>query len=221
MKLIVLFLLAGVLVPCRLAAQDTRCPVDTTSAWVRNSRAWTSEKGLHWRNDSLRKELLELQERDQKARADFGTRAIDSLYAREMNHLDSSLAARMQTILDRFGLPTRSLVGPAGSDAAMLIVQHNWPLQERVLALLSTMPTGEISPEKAAMLEDRVRVHQGKPQRFGTQFNLGPDGKFRFAPNVDIAGLDARRSAAGMPPLKLYVCLMEEAGMRIDRSSLP
>jgi hypothetical protein len=103
----------------------------------------------------------------------------------------------------------------------MLVIQHNWPLQERVLSLATSASAGEISPEKIAMLEDRVLVHQGKPQRFGTQFTLGADGLFRFAPTTDTAGLDERRSAAGIPPLKLYVCLLEDAGMRVDRSSLP
>jgi uncharacterized protein DUF6624 len=94
-------------------------------------------------------------------------------------------------------------------------------LQERVLALAQALPQGEVSPEKLGMLEDRVLVHQGKPQRFGTQFNTGPDGVFRFAPVTDPAGLGARRSAAGMPPLSQYVCLFEEAGMPVDRASLP
>ena len=135
--------------------------------------------------------------------------------------LDSTLAAEMRVVLDRFGLPTRSMVGAAGSDAAMLIVQHSWELQERVLALANAIPLGQISPEKVGMLQDRVLVHQGKAQRFGTQFTAGPDGVFRFAPTSDTAGLDARRTAAGMPPLRQYVCLLEEAGMRVDRGSLP
>jgi hypothetical protein len=103
----------------------------------------------------------------------------------------------------------------------MLIVQHSSTLQERVLTLAKAAPTGEISAEKLAMLEDRVLVHQGKPQRFGTQFTAGSDGVFRFAPVSDPANLDARRSLAGMPPMREYVCLFEEAGMRVDRSSLP
>lgn len=70
------------------------------------------------------------------------------------------------------------------------------------------------------MLEDRVLVHQGKPQRFGSQFNAGPDGVFRFAPISDTVGLDARRAAVGMLPLSQYVCLLEEAGMHVDRASL-
>ena len=219
---LVLFLL-GFLAPLSNAAgQASPCPpLDTAAAWARASRSWSNEAGVSWTHDSLRRVLLSLRDRDQAARAEFGARAVDTLYARQLMSLDSTLAAEMVVVLDRFGLPTRSMVGPAGSDAAMLIVQHSWPLQERVLALAHAAPVGQISPEKLGMLEDRVFVHQGRAQRFGTQVTLGPDGLFRFAPIADTRRLDARRSAAGMPPLGQYVCLLEEAGMHVDRGSLP
>ncbi|MGI9078683.1 MAG: DUF6624 domain-containing protein [Gemmatimonadaceae bacterium] len=196
-------------------------PLDSTAAWARANRAWSQEAGQSWSNDSLRRVLLELRDQDQSARADFGSRIGDSVYARELTTTDSALATKMAEILDRFGLPTRSMVGAAGSDAAMLIVQHNWSLQERVLGLAESLPPGQISPQALAMLEDRVRVHQGKPQRFGTQFNSAADGIFRFAATSELPGLAARRAQAGLPPVAQDVCLMEEAGMRIDRSSLP
>ena len=218
-----LALLLGVLAPCRHAAgQRSPCPpLDTAAAWARANRAWSDEMGLRWSNDSLRRVLLNLRDRDQAPRAEFGARVGDTLYGRQLMSLDSTLTAEMGVILDRFGLPTRSMVGAAGSDAAMLVVQHSSSLQERVLALAKLAPPGQISPEKVAMLEDRVLVHQGKQQRYGTQFTAGPDGVFRFAPVSETATLDARRSAAGMPPLRQYVCLFEEAGMRVDRGSLP
>lgn len=71
------------------------------------------------------------------------------------------------------------------------------------------------------MLEDRVLVHQGRAQRCGTQFTFGPGGLFHFALVSDTASLEARRAAAGMPPLDQDVCLLEQAGMHVDRGSLP
>jgi hypothetical protein len=202
--------------------QGPACPpLDSTAAWARVNRAWSLETGLRWSNDSLRRVLLQLAEADQALRADFGARITDSLYVRQLMRRDSSLATSMRVILDRFGLPTREMVGPAGSDAAMLIVQHNWPLQERVLAIAKALPSGQISPERLGMLEDRVLVHQGQRQLLGTQFTVGPNGLFRLEPILDTAGLDDRRAAAGMMPMRQYVCLLTEEGMRIDRGSLP
>lgn len=220
--LTVLLSACGVMPGARPVSQIPICPpLDSTATWAQANRAWSQEAGQSWSNDSLRRVLLGLRDQDQSARTDFGFRFQDSVYVRQLTTLDSVLATTMAEILDRFGLPTRSMVGAAGSDAAMLIVQHNWSLQERVLALADALPLGQLSPQALAMLEDRVRVRQGKPQRFGTQFNAGTDGIFRFAATSELADLAARRAQAGLPPLTQYVCLLEEAGMRVDRSSLP
>jgi hypothetical protein len=206
----------------RTAAQAPHCPpFDSTTSWAQVNRAWSNETSLHWSNDSLRRVLLALRDQDQAVRADVGAHVSDTLYGRQMKSTDSVISTHMAIILDRFGLPTRSMVGAAGADAAMLIVQHSWPLQERVLALAKGMPLGEISLQYMALLEDRVLVHHGSPQRFGTQFTFGSDGLARFDPVSDTTGLDARRGAAGMPPLSQYVCVLEAAGMHIDRGSLP
>jgi hypothetical protein len=215
-------LLLGLLgTPAMGTAQAPCPPLDTTAAWARVNRGWANEAGLRWSNDSLRRVLLDLRERDQAARVAFGARASDTLYIRKLMALDSALSAEMTVILDRFGVPTRGMVGAKGSDAALLIVQHSASLQARVLPLARAAPPGQISSERLAMLEDRVLVQQGKPQRFGTQFSLAPDGRFAFAPTADTTNLDALRTAAGMPPLAQYVCLLEENGMRVDHSTLP
>jgi len=217
------WMLVALAIACAGAAHAaTPCPpLDSTATWARVNRAWSVESHSGWSSDSLRRVLLDLADRDQAARQDFGARITDSTYVRALMAHDDSLAAIATAILDRFGLPTRSLVGAAGSDAFMLVVQHNWSLQERVLALAQNAPAGQISPERLALLEDRVLVHQKKKQRYGTQFDLGRDGRFHFAPNEDLPGLAARRERAGLMPLDQYVCMMEEAGMQIDRASVP
>lgn len=218
-----LLLLSGMAAPLhRIGAQTPHCPpLDTTASWAQVNRAWSNETSLHWSNDSLRRVLLALRDQDQAVRADVGAHVSDTLYGRRMKNTDSVISTHMAVILDRFGLPTRSMVGAAGADAAMLIVQHSWPLQERVLALAKGMPLGEISLQSMALLEDRVLVRQGNPQRFGTQFTFGSDGLARFDPVSDTVNLDAWRAASGMPPLAQYVCVLEAAGMHIDRGSLP
>jgi hypothetical protein len=186
------------------------------------NREWKSQRAGGWSNDSLRRVLLDLREVDQAARREFGARVTDSMYVKQLIRKDSALTAQLNAIIDRFGFPTRSMVGPDAANAAMLIVQHAAPsFQERVLAVTKRIPRGELSPEALAMLEDRVLVHQGKLQRYGTQFTIAGDDIFRFAPTEDVAGLAIRREQAGLPPMDLYVCMMEESGMRIDRGTLP
>jgi len=221
-SLAAVFPLILLLAPACGGTREVSCaPFDSTAAWARVNQAWSREVGKSWTNDSLREVLLRLAERDQTARDSFASRLSDTAYALQLRLLDSSLAVELTHILTRFGLPTRTLVGAAGSDAAMLIVQHNDVLQQRVLSLAQALPATEVSPQALAMLEDRVRTHAGKPQRYGTQFTLEPDGQFRFAPTESLPGLEARRTRAGLPPLAQYVCLFEESGMRVDRRSLP
>jgi hypothetical protein len=165
--------------------------------------------------------LLRLAEEDQSVRQEMGAHLRDSAYIRRQQLVDSALADTMSAILDRFGLPTRALVGAAGSDAAMLVVQHNERLQERVLALARSEPAGQISPEALSLLEDRVHVRKGEPQQYGSQFTIGPDGRLRFAPVADPATLDERRAKLGLMPMAQYVCLLEASGFRVDRATLP
>ncbi len=211
-----------VIAPGSLPAQKKRCPpLDSLAPWAMVNRAWSRDTAAARTDEALRLRLLALAAKDQEIRRDFGTRMTDSSYARQLLALDDSLAAEVLEILDRVGLPTRRMVGSDGSDAFMLVVQHNWSLQERVLALARQAAPGEISPQALAMLEDRVLVHQGKAQRFGTQFNATGDGVFHFARTVALDGLEERRARAGLPPMDQYVCMLEEAGMKVDHASLP
>lgn len=189
----------------------TACIVaDTATRWKEVSAAWSTDSGAHWANDGLRRRLLELARADQASR--LGTGLADSMrdssFVRRMLAGDSARAVQLRAILDRYGWPGRSLVGAAGSSAAFLIAQHNAALQHDALRLMRALPPGEVSPSDQAMLEDRVLVSDGKPQRYGTQL----DGMFGdtmwFNPIADLPHLEARRTEAGLPPLSVYMCMM-------------
>ncbi len=171
-------------------------------------------------NASLRDELIEMMERDQ----DFRTRGTDpSLPAderadlmREGGDADRRHTSRLGEIIAEFGWPTRSMVGKQGALAAFLIVQHadhDPDFQARCLPMLvEAAEHGEVSKGHVAYLTDRVRVKQGKPQLYGTQYGSAhaPDGSAQtddhghvryLLPLVeDVARLDQRREAAGLGP---------------------
>src|SRR6266545_453181 len=94
------------------------------------------------------------------------------------------------------GWPARTLVGEDGAQAAWLLAQHadqDPALQRAFLdALRSAVAEGEASPAHLAYLEDRVRVHAGQPQLYGTQFTV-TDGEFGPYPIEDPQRLDERR----------------------------
>ena len=113
--------------------------------------------------------------------------------------------------MTKYGWPRRSLVGDTAASAAWLIVQHSpvSEFQEQMLSILETEATrGEVSPADVATLRDRVRVHQGKPQRYGTQFEMKDN---RLVPNAiaELAAVDSLRASVGLPPMATYVKLLE------------
>ena len=202
-------------------AQSTRCAIDSTAPWAIVERSWSRETGVTWSNDSLRGVLLALEREDQEPRRDFSARANDTTYLRQLFALDQKTSNAVREILDRFGLPTKSMVGAKGASAVFLVVQHSATLQERVLDLAKRAAPGEVPPSALAMLEDRILTKSGKAQFHGTQFAVTPEGYAKFAPIADPRRLAARRERAGLPPLDVYVCLIEESGLRVDRSTLP
>ena len=51
------------------------------------------------------------------------------------------------------------------------------------------------------MLEDRIRSFEGRPQRYGTQFDWDEQGRLSPLPLEDPAGVDARRRTIGLGAL--------------------
>jgi hypothetical protein len=159
--------------------------------------------------DDLRAELLALvadddTTRDRLARDgslfDGYHPAIEAVHRRN--------AARLGAIVAAHGWPGRSLVGDDGVHAAWRIVQHaiGEPAVMRAMlpVLESAVAAGEARADFVAMLDDRIRVLEGRPQRFGTQYDWD-DSATCMVPMGDIedpATLDARRRALGLGPME-------------------
>ena len=63
--------------------------------------------------------------------------------------------------------------------------------------------------EQVALLEDRLNVEQGRPQRCGSQFYRGQKANLPYKID-DLKKVDALRERAGMMPLEAYRCFMNE-----------
>jgi hypothetical protein len=158
----------------------------------------------HWH--AIRTELLAMAEDDLRVRTELS--ADGSLfrgYHPDMRAVHDRNAARLTRIMDEHGWPGERDVGADGAEAAWLIVQHaiaQPALQRRALkALLTAAARGEVPARQVAMLEDRVRTFEGRPQRYGTQFDWDPSGQLSPLPLDDPDGLDARRESVGLRPL--------------------
>ena len=162
---------------------------------------------------ALREELLAMMAEDQAVRSGIAPpgddRTPEELFA-AWDRVDAEHAARMTEILDAHGWPGWSLVGEDGSTAAWVLVQHadlRPELQRRGLELLrQAVEAGDASAGDLAYLTDRVRVADGQPQVYGTQWQTDASGSLvPRTPIEDPASVDERRTAAGLDPLDAYL----------------
>lgn len=125
-------------------------------------------------NKHIANELIEMARHDLEVREQLlneGT--LSSGYNPDMERVHRKNAARLAEIIDAIGYPTVPKVGKAASEAAWLIVQHaisEPELMRRCYALISQHPEG-VNPQNLAYLHDRICYFEGRPQRYGTQFD--------------------------------------------------
>jgi hypothetical protein len=165
---------------------------------------------------TIRLELLAMVQEDRRVRAELtadGT--LFGGYHARMHEVHDRHAARLARILDDHGWPVESRAGADGAEAAWLIVQHAIAcpaLQRRALGeMIAAAGRGEVPPWQPAMLEDRIRVFEGRPQRYGTQLDWDADGQLSPLPIEVPASLDERRKSVGLGPLEEAVAARRQA----------
>jgi hypothetical protein len=152
-------------------------------------------------NDELRAELLERADRDQAARGSLPRGHGMEQWEELVEPVDRANTARLREIVAEHGWPGHQLVGEEAAHAAWLLAQHApSSLQEQCLALLEdAVARGDASAADLAYLQDRVLLHRGEPQIYGTQY-LIKDGVLTLWKVQDPEGLDERRAALGLEP---------------------
>jgi hypothetical protein len=121
----------------------------------------------------------------------------------EMDHRHTE---RLRAIVAEIGWPTRTRVGDKASHGAWLLAQHadhDPAFQRECLRLMREAGPDEIRPVDLAYLEDRIAVHEGRPQRYGTQFRT-LHGRTDPHPIEDPEHLDDRRREVGLGPFEDY-----------------
>ena len=169
-------------------------------------------------DDALRQELVGMAREDQQAREGLAASgAVDDPQQWDaLREVDEPHAARLWEILDDYERwPGISLVGEDGAHAAWLLAQHAMAdpgLQRRCLELLEVaVDLGDAPAAHYAYLLDRVRMADGRDQRFGTQFVDSDDGStVQPWPIEQPAMVDERRQRIGLPTLAVHTRLMQE-----------
>jgi hypothetical protein len=155
---------------------------------------------------TLRSELLALRAEDSRVRTELsqGGKLVDG-YEPEMEAIHRKNAARMRQIIAQYGWPTRTLVGVDGEEAAWLIVQHSIGepklLRGAVPLLRKAVGAGEAPAWQLAYLTDRIAFFEGRPQRYGTQFEYDDHGHEVVYRLEDPARVAELRKSVRLSPL--------------------
>ncbi len=166
--------------------------------------------------DKPLKALLDsIQEEDQAGRRkiqsiadEFGYDS-DQLKAlwQEVSIKDSLNLIIVENILQTQGWVSTDIVGYSGSSTLFLVIQHSNQLtQEKYLPMLREAANkGDASRSNLALLEDRVRLGQGKRQLYGSQIGRDPETDVNFVlPLEDPENVDLRREKMDLGPLSEY-----------------
>jgi hypothetical protein len=204
MKPIVFVLLAAAAAAAAtpVAAQPTCATPSPTAPWMLVQRQTLSEEDGAWRNDSLRSALMKA------AGMKSGAVALQLGWEKPAAP-DTSPNSALDFLRSRAaqpsGWPSRGEVGLAGLRAIFILAARDTGVARVALERMKASGRdGAIKPD-VAVLEDRVRVAQGRPQLYGTQL-VEIAGRFIPATIEDSATVDARRRAANLPPLAWSVC---------------
>jgi hypothetical protein len=158
-------------------------------------------------DEKLREKLLAMRERDRTKRQELiERRELHLGYHPEMERVHVENAEALEPILDAVGWPTPERVGEDGAEAALVVALHaisRPAFQRRCLLLVDqALEVDAVKPLVRAMLADRIRYNQRRPQRYGTIFDWDEDGQLSPWTLDEPERADARRAHVGLPPLE-------------------
>src|SRR3954471_12079048 len=156
-------------------------------------------------DESLEKALLDMESRDRALRAELTALGeLDHDYPRKLEELHRANATRLRQMIAVFGWPGTMLVGTRGAQAAWRIALNSMAepafMRQCRDLLNAASENGDVPRWQFAMLDDRIRVYEGRPQRYGTQLRLDAAGLEPYAPEND-SRVNSMRMRVGLPPL--------------------
>ena len=159
-------------------------------------------------NQSLADELVTMMTEDQRLLQklfDSGELPSESYHPR-MKALHEHNASRLKEIIRAHGWPGISLVGEEAAKGAWLVAQHSVSdpefMAECVGLLEVAVAREDVAGGQLAFLQDRVRTLSGKPQYYGTQFDVDENGWPTPFPIEDSATVNERRARLGLNSLE-------------------
>lgn len=129
----------------------------------------------------------------------------------EFKNKAEDLSNRFFEIYKVDGFPHKNKVSEDVYKGAVVLTLHQ-PTEnlEEILNDIKDLSPAEVDPRDLAYMVDKIRVHKGENQVYGTQYKT--DGnKITFLPIEDEENVDQRRKEVGMETLAKYKKKAEES----------
>ena len=157
-------------------------------------------------NKELLAQLENLQQKDTNSRTILLNKGmLYGVYAQQMQDVHRDNAFALDEIISIHGWPGISEVGLEGCRVSWLIAQHSNctpELQRKFLNYLSeAADVGNVPEKQLAMLTDRIRFNEGKPQIYGTVLDWNEKGEFTCEIKDPLKN-NALREKVGLPPFE-------------------
>ena len=116
--------------------------------------------------------------------------------ARRVIDTDSTNLQLVSRILSETGYPRKSRVGDFATLTVWLIIQHSdlGRIKQFLPQLEEAARQGDLAPAYLAATKDRIDIREGRPQKYGTQFNC---------PLLDSLRVNEWRQEVGLPPIEI------------------
>ena len=174
--------------------------------------------------DSL---LCEIYRKDQGVRANFETVFTGKLpqdsvlkFVQAMHQTDQENQAVIYTLLDEQGWPDS--LSPLANRAIFLVVDHgDITDQQKYFPLIEQqVKKGNLDKSSCMTLYDRILMHTGKKQIYGTQTVSYTDKQtgdqvFYLWPVENPSRLDSLRKEIKLPPIEQYLEVFKQRGMQV------
>ena len=156
-------------------------------------------------DESLEKALLDMEAHDKAVRAELTAAGeLNVAYHPRLEEVHRTNSSRLRQIVAVFGWPGTALVGPKGAQAAWRIALHSIGepsfMRQCRDSIERASDNDDVPRWQFAIIDDRIRVYEGRPQRYGTQLRPGPKG-LEPHPIENESRVNSMRMQAGLPPL--------------------
>ena len=188
---------------------DARWRAFTDSMTVRQKR-----QEARYTDQELHQRLQRIGEADQRIRHEWflANKAkprdkvkIDSIL-QAMQLIDSLNQVEICDILDKRGFIGSEAVGE-GCKVFWTIIQHApAEMEKKYLPLFQRAAArGDLAQWQIAMMEDRIALFEGRPQKYGSQLDVAADGTQTVYKLLNPEKVDEWRKEKGMEPLAEYL----------------